>query len=123
MHSVSFTMAFHFLSFESTIWPPCRFSLSASSDERIGRVLMKTFLEYYTITGVIPTSPDLITKELQKKKKQKKQRLRATAVESKPNVKEKTPRNQFVQPSQTVLGEFKCENDTKTNYVSVYMVN
>lgn len=84
---------------------------------------MKTFLEYYTITGVIPTSPDLITKELQKKKKQKKQRLRATAVASKPNVKEKTRRNQFVQPTPTVLGEFKCENDTKTNYVSVYMVN
>lgn len=81
---------------------------------------MKTFLEYYTITGVIPASPDVITKGLQKKKKQRTQKLKAMASANKPNLKVVKTIREFVQPlSQTVLGDFETEkNDPKANIVS-----
>ncbi|XP_026680834.1 cytosolic carboxypeptidase 6-like [Diaphorina citri] len=79
------------------------------SYERIGRVLMKTFLEYYTITGVIPSTPDQITKELLKKKKQS-QKMKAMRANREFAKVEKTDRSQFCQPlSKTVLGSFDNE--------------
>ncbi|KAI5731399.1 hypothetical protein M8J77_009382 [Diaphorina citri] len=70
---------------------------------------MKTFLEYYTITGVIPSTPDQITKELLKKKKQS-QKMKAMRANREFAKVEKTDRSQFCQPlSKTVLGSFDNE--------------
>uniref|UniRef100_A0A8D8VZJ2 Cytosolic carboxypeptidase 6 n=2 Tax=Cacopsylla melanoneura TaxID=428564 RepID=A0A8D8VZJ2_9HEMI len=83
------------------------------SYERIGRVLIKTFLEYYTITGVIPSTPDQITKELMKKKKQKMKSMSTNKPSSRVARPVRTPSCQPL--SKTVLGTIDEKNDSKWN--------